>query len=226
MQKSLVLMFAVIYCKVTIHGLANDFSEGSNTTSQELSENKDNTKATPCMSLRQKLKHFNNRDLANQTLSQINSLIWMMQQALVSLKEQQLKIYNETKLITKCPMPLLPTNGGLVCAYFDDICYCKPMCNQGYDFSFLRRSRLYETCGPSTAFSWTSQYIGGNRLAECTASDTAISGQSSTYFKNEKCQEALSKGTENAYIEEFIKELKDNGITNNHNEYLDVLRCG
>lgn len=38
---------------------------------------------------------------------------------------------------------------------------------KGYDFSFLRRSRLYETCGSTTEFTWTTQLTGGQTLAVC-----------------------------------------------------------
>ncbi|XP_075697852.1 uncharacterized protein LOC142663241 isoform X2 [Rhinoderma darwinii] len=215
MQKSVFLIFAVIYFKVTIRAL-------------DLAKIKDNSKDTSYKSLQKKIKHFIDldNDLTNMTLSQINSLIWRTQQALISLKGYQSKVYQKSVMTTNCTMPLVPMNGGLVCAYFDSVYYCKPMCDQGYDFSFLRISRLYEKCGPQTGFSWTSQYPGGNRLAECTASDIAISGQSSAYFKNKKCQEAFSMGPEETYIDEFIKELETNGITNNHRKDLNYLICG
>lgn len=38
---------------------------------------------------------------------------------------------------------------------------------QGYDFAFLRISRLYEECSVQTQYKWTTQYIGGNKLAVC-----------------------------------------------------------
>ncbi len=38
---------------------------------------------------------------------------------------------------------------------------------QGYDFTFLRRSRLFEECSSATQDKWTTQFIGGNRLAIC-----------------------------------------------------------
>ncbi|XP_044153862.1 uncharacterized protein LOC122940975 [Bufo gargarizans] len=228
MQKSVIFIFAVIYFKVTIHGLENDLLEVSNTQGTELAKNRDNPKDMSYKSLQKKLKHFIDldKDLTNLTLSQIDSLIWWTQQALNSLKGYQSKVYDKTVRTTNCTMPLVPTNGGLVCAYLDNAYFCKPMCDQGYDFSFLRRSRLYEICGRQTGFSWTSQYVGGNRLAECTAADVAISGQSSAYFKNKKCQEALSMGIEDTYINEFIKELEENGITNNHKKDLDIVVCG
>lgn len=228
MQKSVILIFAVIYFKVTIHGLENELLEVSSTPAPDLVKIKENTKDMSYKSLQKKLKHLIDldKDLTNLTLSQMNSLIWWMQQALISLKGYQSKVYHKTIMTTNCTMPLVPTNGGLVCAYFDSVYYCKPMCEQGYDFSFLRRSRLYEMCGYQTGFSWTSQYLGGNKLADCTASDIAISGHSSAYFKNKKCQEVLSMGTEDTYIDEFIKELGKNGITNNQKKDLNILLCG
>ncbi|XP_073537563.1 uncharacterized protein [Phyllobates terribilis] len=231
MRNSVIFCFAVIYFKVTIHGSENDLVHVPNTQVPELAkiskDNNDNARDMSYKSLQKKLKHFINLDkeLTNLTLSQINSLILWTQQALVSLKEYQTKVYNKSVMTTNCTVPLVPKHGGLVCAYFDNVYYCKPMCDQGYDFSFLRRSRLYEKCGPETGFSWTSQYPGGNRLAECTASAIAISGQSSAYFKEKKCQEAVTMGTEEIYIDEFIKELDDNGITKNHKRERNILVC-
>lgn len=39
--------------------------------------------------------------------------------------------------------------------------------SQGFDFAFLRRSRLYDECSERTKFKWDSQYVGGNTLAVC-----------------------------------------------------------
>ncbi|XP_069836802.1 uncharacterized protein [Dendropsophus ebraccatus] len=226
MQKSIILLFVITYYKLAIHGLENELPEVSNTQTPDVA--KDNTKDLSYKSLQKKLKQFIDldKDLTNLTLSQISSLIWWTQQALNSLQGYQLKVHYKTVMSTNCTMPLVPTNGGLVCAYFDSVYYCKPMCDQGYDFSFLRKSRLYETCGHQTGFTWTSQYPGGNRLAECIASDIAISGTSSAYFKNKKCQEVLSLGKEDKYIDEFIKELYENGITKNRKKDLNMFVCG
>ncbi|KAM4033509.1 uncharacterized protein ACNLHF_020415 [Anomaloglossus baeobatrachus] len=230
MQKSVIFCFAVIYIKVAIHGLENELDDVSNTEdpAKTYNDNNDNARDMCFKSLQKNLKRVINldKDLANLTLSRINSLIWWTQQALVSLKEYQAKVYNKIVRTTNCSLPLVPTNGGLVCAYFDNVYFCKPMCDQGFDFSFLRRSRLYEKCGHETGFSWTSQYPGGNRIADCTASAIAISGQSSAYFPDKKCQEAVSMGTEKTYIDEFIKELENNGITKNHKKELNILVCG
>ncbi|XP_072281168.1 uncharacterized protein [Pyxicephalus adspersus] len=129
--------------------------------------------------------------------------------------------------LTNCTVPLVPKNGGLVCVYIDNIYYCKPMCNKGYDFAFLRRSRLYEECGSKTNFKWTTQYVGGSRLAECIESDVLVSGQPSTYFNKEKCEEIVSdKERKQKYIDEFISELKTKGIQKNHKEEMNSVACG
>lgn len=39
--------------------------------------------------------------------------------------------------------------------------------SQGYDFNFLRRSRLFEECSEQTGHKWVTQYVGGNKLAMC-----------------------------------------------------------
>lgn len=38
---------------------------------------------------------------------------------------------------------------------------------QGFDFAFLRLSRVYDECSERTKYKWDSQYIGGNTLAVC-----------------------------------------------------------
>ncbi|TNN40507.1 Fibroblast growth factor receptor 2 [Liparis tanakae] len=67
----------------------------------------------------------------------------------------------------KCPAAEVPPNGGLACVTVANKRYCKPLCNHGYDFAFLRRSRPYDECSERTRFHWETQYIGGNRLAVC-----------------------------------------------------------
>lgn len=41
--------------------------------------------------------------------------------------------------------------------------------SQGYDFAFLRRSRIYEECSKETRYKWTTAYVGGNKLAVCSS---------------------------------------------------------
>uniref|UniRef100_A0A8C4X0Y8 Uncharacterized protein n=1 Tax=Eptatretus burgeri TaxID=7764 RepID=A0A8C4X0Y8_EPTBU len=85
-----------------------------------------------------------------------------------------------------CTAPLIPHNGGIICITVNKTRYCKPMCNKHYDFAFLRRSRPFEKCGPANDYEWTTQYIGGNRLAECIESHhtSFISGLKVDYFRD------------------------------------------
>lgn len=46
--------------------------------------------------------------------------------------------------------------------------FLPPLFPKGYDFQFLRSSRLYEECGNATGFSWTTQLVGGKALAVCS----------------------------------------------------------
>ncbi|XP_078731647.1 uncharacterized protein LOC144946539 isoform X1 [Lampetra fluviatilis] len=100
-----------------------------------------------------------------------------------------------------CKLPHVPRNGGLTCVTVNSTRYCKPMCNKDHDFEFLRRSRLFEKCGQSTGYHWTTQYIGGLRLADCARSAVRVSGQPSAYFA-EQCVRDNKK-----VYEEFWKEV-------------------
>ncbi|KAK0137255.1 hypothetical protein N1851_026550 [Merluccius polli] len=109
------------------------------------------------------------------------------------------------------PAVKVPSDGGVVCATIDHKVYCKPMCNHGYDFQFLRRSRPYETC---IAGSWTTQYIGGNTLAICFSSTVQISATSSAYFpKDQDCHATQRMHLQDEIFQEFITELSDQQIT-------------
>ncbi|XP_048060605.1 uncharacterized protein si:ch1073-126c3.2 isoform X1 [Megalobrama amblycephala] len=111
---------------------------------------------------------------------------------------QNAKFFNELRILTdiiqnqqtkelqkllpkNCSAPAVPEDGGLLCISVTDKIYCKPMCNAGYDFTFIR-SRLFEECSAATQYKWTTQFIGGNRLAICIKSQIAVSGASSAYF--------------------------------------------
>ncbi|XP_056291720.1 uncharacterized protein si:ch1073-126c3.2 [Pseudoliparis swirei] len=82
----------------------------------------------------------------------------------------------------KCPEAEVPLNGGLACVTVADKRYCKPLCNHGYDFAFLRRSRPYAECSERTRFHWETQYVGGNKLAVCHESPIQVSGAKTAYF--------------------------------------------
>ncbi|XP_051897394.1 uncharacterized protein si:ch1073-126c3.2 [Pristis pectinata] len=108
-----------------------------------------------------------------------------------------------------CSSPIVPTGGGLVCLTLNKTRYCKPMCNKGFDFQFLRLSRPYERCGEATEYKWTTQYVGGNQLAVCTEHPTAVSAQPSHYFL-EHCRDALyNYSHETDITSTFERELKE-----------------
>ncbi|XP_061084493.1 uncharacterized protein si:ch1073-126c3.2 [Conger conger] len=126
----------------------------------------------------------------------------------------------------QCPAPGVPSKGGLVCATIGDARYCKPMCNEGFDFDFLRRSRLYEECKAGIKPTWTTQYIGGKTLAICNKAAIAISGATSAYFpKDQDCLKTKSESDlEREVIQTFVSELKAKGIRGTA-EY-KCLTCG
>ncbi|CAL8363452.1 unnamed protein product [Boreogadus saida] len=107
------------------------------------------------------------------------------------------------------PSVKVHSNGGVVCVDIEEKVYCKPMCNHGYDFSFLRRGRPYEVC---SAGNWTTQFIGGNILAVCHLSTTQISAKPSSYFKGQDCLKTKDLGQDEV-IQEFITELRAQQIT-------------
>ncbi|KAI5611672.1 hypothetical protein C0J50_1313 [Silurus asotus] len=114
----------------------------------------------------------------------------------------------------ECPAPAVQSKGGIVCVSANGKRYCKPMCNEGYDFSFLRTSRLYEECSNATSFRWTTQYVGGNKLAVCNRSNIQISATSSAYFPvNQDCWVTKSNSTlEQEVINTFENELSAKNI--------------
>ncbi|OCT59759.1 hypothetical protein XELAEV_18000631mg [Xenopus laevis] len=157
----------------------------------------------------------------------VNLLVSLAEELLDTLKEVQEKIYVDLVSESNCSMPLVPRNGGLVCAYLGSVYYCKPMCNKGYDFSFLRRSRPYEECGKHTGYTWTSQYVSGQRLAECIESQVAVSGVPTAYFNDDKCQNIVSIfKIEQQYVNTFLQELKKKQIENEHDDRFDFVVCG
>ncbi|TRY65479.1 hypothetical protein DNTS_017939, partial [Danionella cerebrum] len=95
-------------------------------------------------------------------------------------------------LAKNCSAPTVPENGGLLCASVKNRTFCKPMCNEGYDFNFIRRSRLFEECSASTKHKWTTQFIGGNKLAICIKSHLSVSGAPTAYFDGLDCHKTKS----------------------------------
>ncbi|XP_074011284.1 uncharacterized protein [Numenius arquata] len=167
-----------------------------------------------------------NEMIAKGEKASINFLVWTLQEALDRLRPAQEKF---CKQLPPCPLPLAPRNGGLVCVTIDNAQYCKPMCNKGYDFQFLRRSRLYEVCGNATGFSWTTQLGGGKELAVCNPSDIAVSGAESAYFPtNSTCLHTLAfSETQTEQLNIFLKELGEQGIdSSNRDKEADCIICG
>ncbi|XP_034082098.1 uncharacterized protein si:ch1073-126c3.2 [Gymnodraco acuticeps] len=116
---------------------------------------------------------------------------------------------------TNCTQAEVPEDGGLLCVTVSDKRYCKPMCNHGYDFSFLRRSRVYEECSEQTGFKWQSQFIGGNKLAVCHKAHIQVSGAASAYFSEaQDCLTTRSNSSlkESAIMRGFMSELKSAGV--------------
>ncbi|KAK2824638.1 hypothetical protein Q5P01_021813 [Channa striata] len=159
------------------------------------------------------------------TAEQTATLLQSMKNLTDSLHKHQLKECCGVEP-NKCPAAEVPVNGGLVCATVDNKRYCKPLCNHGYDFAFLRRSRLYDECSEQTGHKWNSQYVGGNKLAVCNEASIQVSGANTAYFpKDQDCLMTKSSSQlQNSTIETFTTELKNGGI-NGKPEYL-CLVCG
>ncbi|XP_070697696.1 uncharacterized protein [Pempheris klunzingeri] len=126
----------------------------------------------------------------------------------------------------QCPEAEVPDNGGLACVTVADKRYCKPLCNHGYDFGFMRRSRLYDECSKQTGYKWQSQYVGGNKLAVCNKESIQVSGAKTAYFpEDQDCLTTKSSSQLQANITDgFMTELKNQGVQG-ESQY-DCLVCG
>lgn len=114
----------------------------------------------------------------------------------------------------RCPPAEAPENGGLVCATIGDARYCKPLCHHGYDFAFLRLSRVFDECSEKTSYRWNSQYVGGNKLAVCNKSPSAAAGVRSAYFPEEQSclQTKANSSLHISVVEHFLSELQGQGL--------------
>ncbi|XP_037128099.1 uncharacterized protein si:ch1073-126c3.2 isoform X2 [Syngnathus acus] len=109
-----------------------------------------------------------------------------------------------------CPQPEVPKNGGLVCTTVANRRFCKALCNHGYDFAFLRRSRVFDECSAATGYKWRSQYIGGNTLAVCNEATLQVAGAKTAYFpKDEDCLTTKGQEKESDIVLQFEEELKN-----------------
>ncbi|XP_041260894.1 uncharacterized protein LOC121336112 [Onychostruthus taczanowskii] len=164
--------------------------------------------------------------IAEGEKTSINFLAWTLQETLDLLRPVQEQF---CKQLPPCPRPVPPKNGGLVCVTIDNTQYCKPMCNKGYDFQFLRRSRLYEMCGNATGFSWTTQLVGEKALAVCNPSEVAVSGAKSAYFpSNSTCVRTLAFPEAQAeQLNIFLQEIGERGIDGSgRDQGADCVTCG
>ncbi|XP_032398063.1 uncharacterized protein si:ch1073-126c3.2 [Etheostoma spectabile] len=130
-----------------------------------------------------------------------------------TLQKQQLKDCQNAEP-KNCIEAQVPENGGLACVTVDNRRLCKPMCSHGYDFNFLRRSRLFEECSEQTSYKWQTQYVGGNKLAECNEAKVQVSGAKTAYFpKDQSCLTTKSNRTlQRRLLEDLTTELKNLGI--------------
>ncbi|XP_069565383.1 uncharacterized protein [Brachyistius frenatus] len=114
----------------------------------------------------------------------------------------------------KCRPAEVPGNGGLACVTVASRRFCKPLCNHGFDFGFLRMSRPFDECSEQTRYEWQSQYVGGNRLAVCNEAAIQVSGAKTAYFpKYQDCLTTKSSSRlENDVMDGFIAELKSRGV--------------
>ncbi|XP_060942663.1 uncharacterized protein si:ch1073-126c3.2 [Limanda limanda] len=123
-----------------------------------------------------------------------------------------------------CPEAQVPENGGLVCVTVDNKRYCKPLCNYGYDFGFLRRSRLFDVCGNQTRYKWDTQYVGGNTLAVCNAATIQISGAQSAYFPKDRDCLTTKSQLQDSFFNSAVAELRSKGIEGDTHD--SCLVCG
>ncbi|XP_076014877.1 uncharacterized protein LOC143007421 [Genypterus blacodes] len=125
-----------------------------------------------------------------------------------------------------CSAAQVPANGGLACVSVGNKRYCKPLCNHGYDFGFLRRSRIYEECSEATQYKWTTQYVGGNKLAVCNEASVQVSGAKTAYFPEARnCLYTKAERDQTRLILDKLKsELKLQGVTGEPTQ--DCLVCG
>merc|ERR1719427_599631 len=110
-----------------------------------------------------------------------------------------------------CPDLIPPANGAMLCITAGDrgsdkrTKYCKPLCEQGYDFqSRERRYRAYETCGRLNSHRWASGYVENHLLiAKCIPSSRRYS-----YYRHyiQGC-ETMTEYSKNQIKDSFMRLL-------------------
>ncbi|KAI7805494.1 uncharacterized protein si:ch1073-126c3.2 [Triplophysa rosa] len=202
--KQLFLVFAFLFTESQGQGKSScssaDFSFDQ--LHKQLQNTKDCLEATS-----EKWTTHQNADFFNQLLT------------LTEIIQKQQNTELLRLLPANCSVPVVPRDGGLLCVSAENNIYCKPMCNAGYDFNLIRRSRLYEKCGAASQHKWTTQYIGGNRLADCTKSHITVAGAPSAFFPEgkdchkTKSNEQLIRNITNIFRSELIKVFRFKGLT-------------
>ncbi|XP_073337693.1 uncharacterized protein [Pagrus major] len=144
---------------------------------------------------------------------QTAALLLLMRNLTDGLHKHQLRECQDAEP-KDCPQAEVPENGGLVCVTVANKRYCKPLCNDGYDFGFLRRSRLYDACSEQRGYRWDTQYVGGNKLAVCNEAPFQVSGAKTAYFpKDQDCLTTKSSSQlQDGIIQGFAAELKNEGV--------------
>ncbi|XP_020773185.2 uncharacterized protein si:ch1073-126c3.2 isoform X2 [Boleophthalmus pectinirostris] len=153
-----------------------------------------------------------NTTFTNWSSEQRAALLSSVSRLAQCLHSQQLRDCDEVEP-QKCPAADAPENGGVLCVALNNRRFCKPMCNHGFDFGFLRQSRLFDECSDKTEYRWDSQYVGGNTLALCIRASVTVSGAKSAYFpKEQDCLQTKANSTlSSALKEQFIRELEERG---------------
>ncbi|KAI3363483.1 hypothetical protein L3Q82_012094, partial [Scortum barcoo] len=156
---------------------------------------------------------------------QTASLLLSIRDVTDALHKHQLKECRDAEP-KQCPEAEVPENGGLACVSVDNKRYCKPLCNHGYDFEFMRRSRLFDECSMQTGYKWATQYVGGNKLAVCIESSVQVSGAKTAYFpQDQDCQTTKSiTQLQDGVFANFTAELKSQGVQGDPQHL--CLRCG
>ncbi|XP_068588174.1 uncharacterized protein si:ch1073-126c3.2 [Cebidichthys violaceus] len=141
---------------------------------------------------------------------QTAALLLSMRNVTEALHRHQLKECHGAEP-KRCPEAEVPRGGGLACVTVANKRYCKPLCGHGYDFAFIRRSRLYDECSEQTGYRWQTQYVGGNKLAVCNEASIQVSGAKTAYFpEGRDC--LASKLQSDAVVDVFTSELRDGGV--------------
>ncbi|XP_053731177.1 uncharacterized protein si:ch1073-126c3.2 [Synchiropus splendidus] len=148
--------------------------------------------------------------------------VWSSQQlAMMLLHMRNLNEKMHKHHLTECEMAQpknctaleVPENGGLACVTIAMRRFCRPLCHHGYDFAFIKGSPTYVECSEQTRFRWSTQYVGGNKVAVCHWSRLPPQTGNMYFPKSQNCltTKQSSELTQNI-LEDLISEVKRQGI--------------